>query len=158
MAYTIRPYRQGDAATLERIAGAAIRTLGPEAYAEDQVAAWAGRFDTDVDLKERVATGAFVFVAVGSDDTPVAYALLEPDGHLDHLYCHPDHTRRGLADQLLAAAEHFARPHAIARLCTEASELARPAFERAGYEVIHRRDFDIEGVAIHNFAMEKRLA
>ncbi|MBB3032974.1 hypothetical protein [Alteriqipengyuania lutimaris] len=52
------------------------------------------------------------------------------------------------------------------RLYTEASELARPAFERAGYHgaferagyhVSHRRDFEVDGVAIHNFAMEKVL-
>ena len=77
------------------------------------------------------------------------------------LYCHPEHTRRGLADKLLAASEQYARKRKLRHLYTEASELARPAFERAGFVVQHRRDFDIEhdgkAVAIHNYAMEKPL-
>jgi putative acetyltransferase len=112
-------------------------------------------------IHERVSQGHWIFVAADEQDMAVAYALLEPDGHLDHLYCHPDHTRRGLANLLLEAAEDQARDWGCAKLYTEASELARPAFERAGYSVTHKRDFTIahEGreVPIHNYAMEKSL-
>ena len=97
-------------------------------------------------------------VAVDRLDRPVGYLLLQTDGHLDHLYLHPDHTRRGLAERLLDTAETFARDGGIKRLFSEASELARPAFERAGYTMTHRRDFSIDGVSIHNWAMEKPLA
>ena len=103
--------------------------------------------------------------AVTGAGEPVAYTLLEVDaegdGHLDMLYCHPEHTRRGLADALLNEAEQAAREQALPRLYTEASELARASFERAGYQVTHRRDFEIEhegtSVPIHNYAMEKSL-
>ena len=157
MAYTIRPWQDGDAAPLEAAALAAINEIGPRKYTQEQVDAWAGRLSSHINLADRVARGAYIFVAEDGDGLPVAYALLEPDGHLDHLYCHPDHTRRELAEQLLVAAEHFARPNGIERLFSEASELARPVFERAGYTVSHRRDLQIGGVPIHNFAMEKSL-
>ncbi len=157
MAYAIRPWNDEDAAPLEAAALAAIRAIGPHKYTQEQVDAWAARLSANIDLSDRIARGAFIFVAEDADGVPVAYALLEDDGHLDHLYCHPDHTRRELAEQLLAAAEHFARPHGMTRLYTEASELARPVFERAGYTVSHRRDLQIGGVPIHNFAMEKSL-
>jgi putative acetyltransferase len=39
----------------------------------------------------------------------------------------------------------------------EASEAARRLFERRGFTVVRRRDLDLDGVAIHNFAMVKRL-
>jgi putative acetyltransferase len=49
----------------------------------------------------------------------------------------------------------------LTRLYTEARELARSVFERAGYAVTARRNFTIsfEGRAIpsHNYAMEKQL-
>lgn len=99
-----------------------------------------------------------IFVACDANDTVAAYALLEQDGHLDMLYCHPGHTRKGLADELLAHAEMVARSKGMARLYTEASELARAAFERAGYSVSKRREFEIDGVPIHNYAMEKPLS
>jgi putative acetyltransferase len=52
--------------------------------------------------------------------------------------------------------EH-ARAAGISRLFVEASENARPVFERAGFIVMRRRDFDVGGVAIHNYAMERTL-
>ncbi len=147
----------GDAEALARLAIRAIRMIGPHGYTPEQVAVWAARHGDAARFESRAQAGHTILVAVDGEDRPCAYALLEPDGHLDHLYCDPDHTRRGLVDELLAATEAEAREWAVARLFTEASELARPAFERAGYRVTHRRDFAVDGVAIHNFAMEKEL-
>ena len=131
-----------------------------------RAAAWAALHGDDRYCIERVRDGQTIFIAVDEGDHPCAYTLLEvpeADGcHVDHLYCDPDHTRRGLAAQLLARAEEFARDARAPGLYTEASELARPAFERAGYRVEHRRDFAIEhagrSVPIHNYAMERPLA
>ena len=86
--------------------------------------------------------------------------LFEADGHIDHLYAHPDHTRRGLTAQLLAMIEMHARDHGITRLYTEASDLARPAFERA--DMLSRTNANSPSrmrteVPIHNWAMEKPL-
>ena len=165
MAYAIRQYRDEDADALSGILRSAIAVIGPHAYSEPQIAAWSARAPTPEKYRERVAKGAIIFIAADVADAPVAYALLEHEpeegGHLDHLYCHPDHTRQGLAVQLLLEAEQYAAKLVVHRLYTEASELARPAFERAGYLATHRRNFEIEGpdgpVAIHNYAMEKLL-
>ena len=121
------------------------------------MAAWRARHPEPQRYRDVVANGAQILVAANEQDRPVAYALLERDGHLDHLYCHPDHTWRGLADLLLAEAEVMARDWGAERLYTEASDLARPAFERVGYEATHKREFAIKGVPIHDWAMEKAL-
>ena len=157
MSYSIRPYRDGDAEVLADIIKASIEGIGPRHYSADQVAAWSARHPDAGRFRERAAKGDKFVIAVDERDLPVAYAILEDDGHLDHLYCHPEHTRQGLADTLLAEAETIARSLHAQRLYTEASELARAAFERAGYAVQHRREFEIEGVPIHNYAMEKPL-
>lgn len=161
MAYAIRDYRDGDAPALADLTLAAIRGVGAYGYSQQQVEAWAARHPGAERFRVRNQQGHRIFVAADAEDHAVAYTLLEPDGHLDMLYCHPDHTRRGLADELLAHSEAFARSEGMKKLYTEASELARPAFERAGYQVMHRRDFEIpfgdEAVPIHNYAMEKRL-
>jgi len=161
MTYTIRPFEPSDAGALSDIALAAIRNIGANAYNSAQIDAWAGRHGGADMYRQRAEAGHVIFVAVDEGDRPVAYALIEPDGHLDRLYNHPDHTRQGLAQLLLRAAEIYGRDHAMTRLYTEASELARPSFERAGYTVVERRDFSIEhegkSVPIHNYAMEKTL-
>ena len=166
MAYLIRPFQDEDAPSLATITLAAIAVVGAKSYTAEQVAAWSARHPGPDRFRSRVAAGDHIIVAADGGDKPVAYSLIEAESedglHLDMLYCHPDHTRKGLADQLLAASEQFALSRNATRLYTEASELARPAFERAGYTVSHRRDFTIphEGgdIAIHNYAMEKRLA
>ena len=157
MDYAIRLYRDDDAEALSALALAAIREVGSHAYSLEQVEAWAARHPGPGMYRRRASERHAIVMAVDSDDTPVAYAVLEPDGHLDRLYNHPQHTRRGLASRLLAAAEEHARALGLSRLYTEASELARPSFERAGYAVTHRRNFEIDGVPIHNYAMEKLL-
>ncbi|MBD2841916.1 GNAT family N-acetyltransferase [Erythrobacter rubeus] len=161
MAYIIRPFTVDDAPALASLTLAAIRHVGARQYGPAQIAAWASRHPGAERFIARAEGGSEISVAADADDAPVAYALVEPDGHFDMLYCHPDHTRKGLAEQLLADCETKARVMGAPRLYTEASELARPAFERAGYAVLHRRDFEIEHgeetVPIHNYAMEKLL-
>lgn len=155
--YSIRRFRTEDSAALHALTVDAIETIGPARYSDDQIAVWSGRHNNPSRLAELAPDGVIIFVAVDECDVPAAFALLEPDGHLDQLYCSPAHSRNGLPDRLLAAAEDHASALSISRLYTEASELARPAFERAGYAVTHRRDFDLDGVTIHNYAMEKLL-
>lgn len=156
----IRPYRDGDAEALAALTLAAIRETGARAYSPAQVAAWAARYSVQR-LLDGAARGDTILVAAGPDDAPLAYSVLEADGHLEMLYVHPAHGGQGLGLALLEAAEAAARAQGVTRLFTEASELARPVFARAGYVVLHRRDFAIphEGreVAIHNYAMEKRI-
>jgi putative acetyltransferase len=161
MKYEFVPFVEGHAQQLADLTSAAIRGVGSKKYSPSQVDAWAARHPSAERFLERHAKGDMITVAVDETALAVAYSLVEPDGHFDMLYCHPDHTRRGIADRLLSHAEQTARLLGLKRLYTEASELARPTFERAGYTVIGRRDFTIEhdgkGVPIHNFGMEKLL-
>jgi putative acetyltransferase len=64
----------------------------------------------------------------------------------------------GVTTKLYEALEQAARTNAIPLLFAEASEPARRFFAKQGFAVIERRDFEIAGVPIHNFRMEKRLA
>ncbi len=157
MTYTLRPFVADDAPALAQLTLDAIRTTGAKAYSPEQVRVWSSGHHGPERIAARVEAGHLIFVIADERDVPAAYALLEPDGHLDMLYCSPKHTGRGLASQLLAHADGEARALGVTKLYTEASELARAAFERAGYVVQHRRDFEIDGVAIHNYAMEKPL-
>ncbi len=153
----IRAFRPSDAETLRAITLAAIHQIGQRGYNAAQVTAWAARHPDANRFVERWAHGDFIWVSCVAGDAPAAYAVMEPGGHLDMLYCHPDYAGRGLASGLLEAAEKAARSLALPCLFTEASELARPVFARVGYTLLCRRDFTIDSVPIHNYAMEKRL-
>ena len=161
-ASAVRPFRRSDAEVLPALTQASILLIGARAYSTAQTEAWAARHLTAERFIARAAKGDLILIASTASDLPVAYALLEGDGHVDMLYCHPDHAGRGIGTRLLIEVEQAARAAGLSRLYTEASELARPVFARAGYSLVARRDFRIpcEGgdVAIHNYAMDKRLS
>lgn len=157
MTYTLRPFEAGDAPALAALTLDAIQTTGARAYSAEQVEAWSAGHIAPERFVARADAGHRIYVMADSSGVPAAYALLEPDGHLDMLYCSPDHAGQGLAGRLLQHVEDVARELGVPRLYTEASELARRPFERAGYRMMERRDFEVRGVAIHNYAMEKRL-
>lgn len=158
MTYTLRSFEAGDASALAALTLDAIETIGVEAYTAEQVRVWANRHPSPERFTARAEAGHRILVMVDdASNAPAAYSLLEGDGHLDMLYCAPAHAGRGLAKELLVQSEKQARELGMAKIYTEASELARPAFEKAGYTLTERRDFEIDGVAIHNYAMEKPL-
>ena len=72
----------------------------------------------------------------------VAFIDLQPDGHIDRLFCAPEAAGRGVASRLYDAIETAARAQGIGRLFTEASELARRSFERKGFTALERQDDD----------------
>lgn len=157
MGYSIRSFEEGDAEALAELGRAAIGAIGPDAYSEEQVEAWLSNFAGPEVYQAQADAGTQIFIATGDDEVPVAYAMLEQTGHLDHLYCHPDHTNEGIASSLLETAALYAKYHGITHLFTEASEIAKPAFESAGYTAMKKRTFEIEGVEITNWAMVKTI-
>ena len=151
----IRPFRPDDAAALAALFHAAVHGIGGRHYSPAQVSAWAPMVSSADEVLAQANDGRLTLVAVGADDRPLAYGDLEPDGHIDQLYCCPEFAGSGLAARLYYALEAAAVERDIDRLFVEASEPARRFFRRRGFDEIGRRDFILRGVPIHNFAMEK---
>lgn len=154
---TIRSYEISDAPALAELRYASVHSLGAAAYTQEQLHAWCPAQETVKSVRARCEDGRQNWVALAADKRIIGMIDLEANGHVDYLYVHPEHARRGLASGLLAHMERAARAARLDRIFTEASELARPAFTKAGFHVRHRRDFEIRGVMIHNYAMEKTL-
>lgn len=152
----IRPFTPADAEALALLYHAAVHEVGVRDYSPAQVAVWSSRPRSAAAYLERAAN-RIVLVAVSDEGEPIGYGDLEPDGHIDHLYCRPDHIGTGVGAAICSALEEAARAHNIDFLFVEASEAARRLLERRGYQVESRRDFEIDGVAIHNYRMTKRL-
>ena len=151
----IRTYQRGDGQHLNEIFVAAVRQTGRHGYSAEQVEVWARAADDEADYDERAADGRILLVATDDNDRPVAYGDLEANGHIDHLFCHPDMGRKGIASALYDRLEAAALRMNIQRLYVEASEISRPLFLRKGFVEVARHDFEMEGVPTHNYAMEK---
>lgn len=154
----IRSYRPDDAPALVALFHAAVHEVARLYYSRAQVHAWAPVVPDVAQFQARAADGRTLLVAVDDEDVPLAYGDVEEDGHIDHLFCRPDAAGTGVTAALYAALESAARTRGITLVYVEASEPARRFFDKQGFRLIGRRDFEMAGVPIHNFEMEKDLA
>lgn len=158
MKVTVRAYEPRDAAGVADVFYRSVREVALSDYTADQVKAWVPRrWDAERE-HQRSGDGRLVLVAADEAGHVVAFIDLEPDGHIDRLYCAPEAAGRGIASQLYDGIETAAREQGIGRLFTEASELARHFFERKGFLVLERQDMILGGVPIHNYRMAKALS
>jgi putative acetyltransferase len=89
------------------------------------------------DLTGRMANGEeIVFVAV-DNETLTGFGAVVPDqNELRAVYVHPDHGRRGVGGQLLAALEEYAKANGVTELQMDSSLNAEAFYRRHGFEVI----------------------
>ena len=152
----IRPYCEGDAPALAAVFFASVRQGALSDYTEEQVEAWLPAPVDPSFFAAHAIDGRTLLVAT-AHETVIAYGDLEPDGHIDHLYCAPDWIGRAVGQRLSAALEAEARARRLSRLYVEASEPARRLFERQGFLIVHRNDLIRNGVSLHNYTMDKDL-
>ena len=154
---SIRPYEARDAAGVADVFYRSVREVALSDYTPDQVKAWVpDRLDVERSHL-RSTDGRLTLVAADEQDQVVAFVDLEPDGHIDRLFCAPEAVGQHIASRLYAELEAAARAQGIGRLYTEASELARRFFERKDFIVLERQDNILRGVSVHNYPMSKTL-
>jgi putative acetyltransferase len=154
--YVLRAARASEAGRLAQLYRRSVAHYGPAAYSPAQVQAWAASISEEK-LEARIGDGRHVLVAVDGTGNLLGWGDLEADGHIDFLYSAPEARGRRVGTALYDALERYALAAAMPRLYVEASELARPLFERRGFALVRRNDLVVGGVAIHNFSMEKML-
>jgi putative acetyltransferase len=155
MEIVIRSYEAADAASLVDLYRASVRSIAARDYNQSQVRAWAPDVIDEEKFGQRCESKSTWVAKI--EDRIVGFSDLEPNGHVDMLYVHPDFQRRGVARALLQHVEKAARGMDLRRLHAEASLTARPAFEAMGFRVIAPQTVTFRGEAFTNYRMEKRL-
>jgi len=149
---SIRPYRATDLDAVITIYQRAIREVAIRDYNQDQVNAWS-QVDRTVWTGRRLSRPTWV-AWIGTD--AAGFTDLEPDGHLDMMFVHPNFQGRGVAKALVHTVLQAARAQGLTRIFTEASLTARPFFERCGFALIAAQDVETRGQKLRNFQMEWR--
>jgi putative acetyltransferase len=153
----VRRFDQRDATALAHIFFCAIHEIASSHYSAEQIRAWAPNVPDPQRFIARGADGRVLLVAVDEDDQPLAYGDIEPNGHIDHLFCRPDLAGTGVTAKLYEALEEAAKKLGIRELFVEASIPAQRFFTKRGFTTKARNDFDLERVPMHNFRMVKQL-
>jgi len=153
---SLRPYLASDFPLLSEIRFAAIEELTAEDYDEAQRRAWASAADDDAEFARSLEKGLTLVALIGGG--PVGFISLQDGGLIDQLYVHPAVARTGVASALADAIEKLAAARGVATLVTEASDTAKPLFEKRGFAAERRNTIEIEGEYLGNTRMTKALA
>ena len=151
----IRRFESGDEETLRTLFYYTVRKICINDYTDAQVSAWAPNIYVAEDWNKKIALlNPFIVLL---DGQVVGYADLQPDGYVDHFFCHWQHQGKGvgtaLMQQLIAEGERNFNH----RLYANVSLTAKPFFERHGFIVAQQQSVDIRGQTLTNFLMEKEL-
>ena len=147
----IRPYRSADAAATLEIFVRAILTSARSGYTEEQTAAWLGSEPLATEWDQRRAGAGTVVAEV--DGIVAGFSDLGEDGYIDRLFTFPGSGRRGVGAVLVRHVVDLARARSLPEVRTHASRLARPVFERAGFEVQKREVVRRGDAELERFAM-----
>lgn len=151
----IRLFQPGDAEPIAQLFYETVHEVNIRDYSRAQVQAWA---PDNMDLINwgEVCSSRCTFVA---DDrgTIAGFGDLEPNGHIDHFFCHRQYQRCGVGRAIYKAIEAQALASGIDRLFTEASITAKPFFQQMGFRVVKEQEVVCRGETFINYAMEKRL-
>jgi len=149
----LRPFNLEDAESLAGVYRDAVRTLGPQAYTQQQVDAWALYPDDMGEFRGRLSRG--LTLVAEEEGRVLAFGQLEPDDHLAFLYCAGRSCRKGIGSEIYHALEAHAFQKGVAQIHTEASRISRPFFAKHGYVLVEVERVVRFGIEFERFRMTK---
>jgi putative acetyltransferase len=151
----LRPFLSADTPVLAAIFVAAIGELTGDDYSTAQQEAWAAAADDEETFGTRLA-GELTLIAT-LKNSPVGFASLKGQDHIDMLYVHPSAAGQGVASMLCDALEKLAGGRGAKRLTVDASDNAQPFFAKRGYVATQRNTVTVNGEWLANTTMQKTL-
>jgi putative acetyltransferase len=152
----LRPMLPDDVPVLAQIFADSIEVLAEDDYGEEQRAAWAARADDIKAFAEKLTSQLTLIATLAG--APVGFASLKGADHLDMLFVHPEAALQGVATALVDAIEKIAGARGATKITVDASDTARPLFDKRGYRAESRNSVEINGEWLANTTMVKALA
>jgi len=124
-------------------------------YDEPQREAWVPKIPDPAIWRDRLMS-QHTYVAK-SDGKIVGFMTVTSEGYIELAFVAPNYIGKGVAKCLYTFIEERAIQHGIKRLYSEASYLAKPFFERQGWQVVKKQSIKRANIILTNFVMEKYL-
>ena len=151
----LRPMLPADVPMLAAIFRASVEDLTGEDYDEDQRAVWAAQAADEARFGEKL--GMMLTLVATLDGAPAAFAALKGTDRIDMLYVYPAVAGQGLGTMLIDALEKLARARDAKTLSVDASDTARPFFEKRGYKAQSRNSVPLDGEWLANTTLELKI-
>lgn len=151
----IRKFREIDTAELAKLFFQSVRIGAQEHYTQQQREAWAPLVPDVGEFSNRLGS---LETFVAEDEQGIAgFMTLSLQGHIDLAYVRPEVIGLGIAHNLYIATELAASKNGLKRLFSEASEMAKPFFQRQGWLLVETQTVERSGVLLTNHRMEKLI-
>ena len=156
MTLHIRRFRTRDSDALGQLYFRAVHEGAAGAYDAAERKAWAPDVPSGAEWSLRL--GRSVTFVAERRGVAVGFMTFVPEtGYIDLAFVAPEVMGQGVAHELYGAVEQAARAAGHSEMTTAASLVARPFFERQGWEVREREDVSRGGAVLTRFQMAKRL-
>ena len=152
----MRPYLPADAPLAAEIFRASIEGLTGDDYSATQQEAWASMADDVEEFGARLEGRLTLFGTIAG--SPVGFASLENNEHVDMLYVHPAVAGHGVGTMLVDALEKLAAARGATRLSADVSDSAEAFFKRRGFVPRQRNSVPVGNEWLANTTMDKELA
>lgn len=152
----LRPFLPTDTPILMAIFAASIDGLTGDDYSEAQQEAWVSAAEDDEKFGKRLASQLTLIATL--QNSPVGFASLKGQDHIDLLYVHPDAARGGVGAMLCDALEKLAAARGAKKLTVDASDNAQEFFLKRGYVAMRRNTVTVGDEWLANTTMTKTLA
>lgn len=147
----VRKIRKGEEKELWELFYSTIHNVNIRDYDENQIEAWApGDFDVDVAIQKFKDIDPFVAI---KDGKILGYGDIQPDGLIDHFFCHHEYQRQGVGSALFSAIENEAEMKGITEMYSNVSITARPFFEAKGFSVEKEQYLKVRDQELKNYRM-----
>jgi len=154
-AIALRPYLPVDARRCAEVFRSSIEELAAEDYGDEQREAWAARADDEQAFGARLAEALTLLAVI--DGAIAGFASLKGADEIDMLFVDPEFARQGVGRALVDALTRLAEARGAKRLTTEASDVAKPLFERQGFTAQKRNLVRMGEEWLANTTMTKPL-
>ncbi|WP_316180684.1 GNAT family N-acetyltransferase [Bradyrhizobium sp. SZCCHNRI1009] len=151
----LRPFLPADTPLLAAIFVASIQGLTGDDYSEEQQEAWASAAEDETGFGKRLASELTLIATL--QGSPVGFAALKGNDHIDMLYVHPNAAGQGVGALLCDALEKLAGARGATGLSVDASDTAVEFFRKRGYVAQQRNSVSINGEWLANTTMKKTL-
>ena len=132
-----------------------MHELTGDDYSEAQQEAWAAVAEDEENFGKKLA-GELTLIAT-LQNSPIAFASLKGNDHIDMLYVHPSVVGQGVGAMLCDALEKLAGSRGVKSLKVDASDNALDFFKRRGYVAQRRNSVTVNGEWLANTTMQKTL-
>lgn len=149
-------YYSGEYKELADLFTRSVHELASQEYTFEQLCAWACEPVDYLYWKYRCELKRPFLYKV--DESVAGFIELDPDGHIDCHYVHPNFTRQGIGTALLLHVMDIAQHLSLPRLYVEASHLIKPLYLKQGFICLSANQVIRNGVPLENWIMEKNLA